>query len=403
MTTDAAAAGGFPDAFLDGLRQVADPPADETVALHFARLGSAPAGAMVRSLARHQALPDEERTPAVDAFLASPVTRPGWFDEGRWAEGQRLFEEWGLHIFTALYFGSLPSAYAAARGVQVLHLTARLVTDARRRLNETAQFHLDVMTPGAPTLGSRTVDAARHVRLMHAAVRWLIRNDPDVVRTVDDAPPSGPSGIPWIDAEGPRWSSAWGQPINQEDLLGTLLTFTEVVFEVFSRTGVDISEGDAAAYLHTWSVIGTLLGIREDLLPLRRPAATMLLRRIRERHDATSRAGREMTAALLGLATESLPPGVRGVPATVLRHFVGDPVGDLLGVPKSDWTHALLGPLRDLTAVANLPKHELSPWRHLSERLGRHLLQAMVDSDRFGRPAYSIPTHLADAWDVRQR
>ena len=34
-----------------------------------------------------------------------------------------------------------------------------------------------------------------------------------------------------------------GHPINQEDLLETLLTFTEIVFEVFDRTGVVYTRG----------------------------------------------------------------------------------------------------------------------------------------------------------------
>ena len=50
--------------------------------------------------------------------------------------------------------------------------------------------------------------APHGVRLFHAAVRHMLRNDP----TYDRA--------------------ALGEPINQEDLLGTLLAFTVVVIDV---------------------------------------------------------------------------------------------------------------------------------------------------------------------------
>lgn len=399
--TGAGPAGRWSDERLDALRTQTDPLADAAVAEHFARMQGAPAGHVVQALARHGRLPEGERTPAVVAFLDAPVTLPTWYDERQEVAAQEFFAEWGLHVFAALYFGSLPSAYAAARGVQVLHLTARLQTDARRRLNETAQFHLDVLAPGAPVHRSRAVASIRHVRLMHAAVRWLIRHDPDIVRTDDDAPVSGPAGIPGVEDPGLRWSQSWGEPVNQEDLLGTLLTFTEVVFEVFAKTGVPFSDSEAAAYLHGWSVIGEHLGIRSDLLPLDRADATVLLGRIRERHDAPSLAGREMTAALLDMAEASMPHLLRGAPPTVLRHFVGDQVGNILGVPPSDWTHRALEPLAHLTRLAGEPKHDLAPWRHVAERLGRHLLQAMVASNRFGRPAYALPTHLAGRWDVR--
>src|SRR5581483_558278 len=112
-------------------------------------------------------------------------------------------------------------------------------------LNETAQFMLDVMRPGGVQPGQPGWDAARRVRLMHAAVRWMILNRP---------------GIDWD-------TSAYGVPINQEDLLLTLLTFTEVMFEVFDRTGIDYSEREADDYLHLWSYVGHVLGIRPDLLP----------------------------------------------------------------------------------------------------------------------------------------
>ena len=77
------------------------------------------------------------------------------------AAGQEWFARWGSHVFTALYAAALPSAYARWRGVQVLGLTARLETDTKRRLNETAQFHLDVMETGGLEFGgaaTRTCD-----------------------------------------------------------------------------------------------------------------------------------------------------------------------------------------------------------------------------------------------------
>jgi hypothetical protein len=132
----------------------------------------------------------------------------------------------------------------------VLGLTARLETDAKRRLNETAQFHLDVMEPGGLEYGAHGFSDVRHVRLMHAAVRWLIEHDPRA-----------------------EWDPAWGTPINQEDLLETLLTFTEIVFEVFDRTGIIYTEDEANHYLHAWSVIGFHLGGRRP--PAAHPRANV--------------------------------------------------------------------------------------------------------------------------------
>jgi hypothetical protein len=60
-------------------------------------------------------------------------------------------------VSTALYAAALPSAHASWRHVQVLGLTAGLETDTKRRLNETAQFYLDVMERGGLEFGAPLV------------------------------------------------------------------------------------------------------------------------------------------------------------------------------------------------------------------------------------------------------
>ena len=79
----------------------------------------------------------------------------------------------------------------------MLWLTARLEHDPERRLNETAQFLMDVTAPGSFGPGGDAVDRILHVRLMHAAVRWLIDHEPGVDRPADADPgarPAGPRG-----------------------------------------------------------------------------------------------------------------------------------------------------------------------------------------------------------------
>ena len=95
----------------------------------------------------------------------------------------------------SLACASLPACYAARRGVQLLSLTARLQSDPVRRIGETAQLTLDGMAPGGLVPGGRGVRDAQKVRLMHAAVRHLVR-DSDV------------------------YDPEWGVPINQEDSRG---------------------------------------------------------------------------------------------------------------------------------------------------------------------------------------
>jgi hypothetical protein len=361
------------DAFLDSLRGHGDPAADSLVSDLFTGTGDATSAFRALVVQHH-----EVTDPRFAAFLDETAEVPDWVKPELVSAGQECFARWGSHVFTALYAAALPSAYACRRGVQVLGLTARLETDAKRRLNETAQFHLDVMEPGGLDTGAHGYSDVRHVRLMHAAVRWLIENDPRV-----------------------NWDPSWGTPINQEDLLETLLTFTEIVFEVFDRTGVAYTDDDANAYLHAWSLIGFYLGVRPDLLPLTRAQTSVLMPIVRRRQFGPSASGCELMAALLEQGTRLAPPGLRGLPAATIRYYVGDETADLLSVPPGDWTRLMFHPLADVSRKLSLERLHHRFLSALSERIGFGMLALAVRAERYGgRPAFQVPTSLAARWDL---
>jgi hypothetical protein len=361
------------DDFLDGLRGYGDPEADVVVSKMFAGTGDATSAFRALVVQHHEA-----SEPALAQFLEEKIDVPEWVDPDLVAAAQECFARWGSHVFTALYAAALPSAYACWRGVQILGLTARLETDAKRRLNETAQFHLDVMNAGGLEPGTHGYSDVRHVRLMHAAVRWLIENDSRVT-----------------------WDATWGTPINQEDLLETLLTFTEIVFEVFDRTGVAYSQQDADAYLHAWSLIGFYLGVRPDLLPLTRAQTSVLMPIVRRRQFRSSASGRELMAALLEQGSHLAPPGLRGLPASTVRYYVGDETADLLGVPPADWTKVIFRPLANLSRQVSLERLRRQLLTTLSERIGFGMLSLAVRAERYGdRSAFQVPTSLAARWNL---
>jgi hypothetical protein len=103
-------------------------------------------------------------------------------DEMRVRHAQSLFEEHGLPVVTALFHAALPEAYLGRRGVQVLDITGELVSNWTRRIRETGQFLINVLSPTSDTADAATslspgqpaAIAVRRVRLTHAAVRWLL-------------------------------------------------------------------------------------------------------------------------------------------------------------------------------------------------------------------------------------
>jgi hypothetical protein len=374
------------DGFLDRMRHEADPDADEVVEAYFTESERPGAHHFFRQLVLHPDLPPEEASPAVSDYLAARPPLPRWADPARMAQGEEFFGRWGLYVPLVLICKSLPECYAAAKGVQVLHLTARLATEPRRRVVETAQMVLDVMSPGGMQPGAPGYQTVRRVRLMHAGVRYLIRNDPRIAR---DANGDGDGG--------PRWAGDWGVPINQEDLAGTLTTFSWTVLTGLQSLGAVIGGAEADAYLHAWNVVGAMLGIREELLPQDATDAEALSERVRARQWGPTPEGVEMARALVDMLDESRPARVLpGFSGTFIRHFVGDECADMLGVPPPARARRLVRAMSSVATATGLAGRRSWVLRQGAGVVSRALLRSYAAFDRGGsRPSFEIPTHLA--------
>ncbi|BBZ46137.1 hypothetical protein MPRM_34180 [Mycobacterium parmense] len=371
------------------MRGLGDPLADAPVAAVLEGGGVDAVNALMRTLVRVDQPVPEELPAEIRAYLVETLPLPEWADPALIARGQRLFETWGVQVAACLFCASLPSSYAAAKGVKVLYLTARLDTDARRRVMETGQFLIDSLNAGGLDENGKGRRTIQRVRLMHAAVRHLIK------ARNEQAP-----GM---------WHADWGTPINQEDLAGTLLAFSYVFADPMRRLGVRVGARDMRAYLHLWNVIGHLLGVRDELLVRDVPDAAALVDAIRRRQFSASPEGRELTRALLELLDELTPlRRLDGTIPALIRHLIGDETAEQLGVPEStlaerpgplaraaDWllVHALGRVERDL-----LRYHLMS---RMAPTIGRDLLGALFTMERGGeRAPFDIPDNLARNWDL---
>jgi hypothetical protein len=264
------------------------------------------------------------------------IEYPDWVDADKLLKGQKFFKKHAMEIAAALFSASLPKAYTAAKGARVLVATAELVSDVDRRIAETARLLLDVMLPDAKGLkpGSRGYKTVLAVRGFHAAIRTMLR---------DQEP----------------WHSEWKEePINQEDLLGTLTTFTVVVIETLEKMDIKVSRKDRDAYLHTWLVVGFLLGINYDLLrsqpfnPELEPLTYFEMQLVRDsifrRQAGPSASGQILTRALLNAEENALPRPLRPLPPAAMRRFIGDDAADLLEIPPAGPGRVLLGALGPL-------------------------------------------------------
>lgn len=372
------------DARFDALAHQGDPLADEVVAEHARLVGLEHPAHLVANIGRHLVLPAEKRSAPLHDYLEARPPLPDWVNPKRMASSVDFFTQHGLTIGTSLFCASLPEAYAAARGARVLTLTARMTSDPVRRVYETAQLVFDSMSPGGlEPVGGKGYADIRRVRLMHAAVRYLILNDPDVPKT--DAP-----------APFPSWCPATGVPINQEDLLGTLMTFTQTVFESLDRIGAVYEPNEAESYLHAWCVTGHLLGIAPDLLPLDLDDAREITASIRRRQTAPSEDGRVLGQALVGAMRDSMPFRVlRPLPAAIIHWNVGDEVARINGISGGSHLAGFLQGTRRIMKGVGLAAQHDKMLRVASRHLGHAVLGSFVKAGRTGsRPPFAVPIHL---------
>lgn len=243
---------------------------------------------------------------------------PPWVD---W----RALDKGGEVLLRSGYFGglvlgllSLPYGYASPGGNKPLAFSGRLTQQAPRRLTETGRFVQAVAMPGGVHRHADGFAITIKVRLMHAQVRRLL----------------------W---DSGRWDeSAWGEPINQHDMVATTMLFSVTVLDGLRKLGFRITKREADAYVQLWKYVGYLIGVELELLPTTEDEALSLGNLILATQAAPDEDSRALTQALISVGkTAAKTPAERRmaermapVTRTISRALMGDALADGLGVPK---------------------------------------------------------------------
>jgi uncharacterized protein (DUF2236 family) len=363
------------DEMLDAMRLVGDPPADAAIHAIFAGGQETAAQAFMT----HQitnAAPAPSSLPRVLQDFLKETAAETLPDPSHLETAQNLFVDHGPEILITLGCYALPDAYAARNGVKVLHRTAYLANRPNRRLFRTMQMVVDVMEPGGLGPRGQGIRTVQKVRLMHAAVRHHLRHDRA------------------------EWDHlSFGVPINQEDLAGTLLTFSFLAIDGLRKLGANISIEAADAYFDAWSAVGRVLGVLPEMLPHNLEEAAELKELISRRQFAPSDEGREMTRALIVMLEKNSPPLLEGIPTGLMRLFIQKDVADYLGIPDSELEKCLA------RIVVNFAKFidrdlEASHWQAM---IFRHHILSIVEGvikveGGNQRDFYRLPTDLHKKW-----
>ncbi|WP_341770175.1 oxygenase MpaB family protein [Actinomadura darangshiensis] len=241
---------------LDGFRSFArtgDPRADDVAAMIARMPGQS--GRRLFERALHQGITAiDDPPPELAALFAEVETVPYWVDPDLLDRGARAVGRTGLlGLAMVMPCASLYGGYLASRANKTLVRTGDLDGMAPRRLAETASWWVDVTTPGALGRFEDGFKNTLRVRVMHAQVRAAMHARDD-------------------------WDhDAWDAPINQIQLTGTLLLFSQVMLLGSRALGLRFSRADTGAVLHLWRYVGHLMGVRTELLPATEVDAWRLL------------------------------------------------------------------------------------------------------------------------------
>lgn len=361
------------DELLDGMRERGDPPADDVLrAIHDAE-GLEAVNAVLSTMVRNAGTPPRTLPPVVRCYLAEQRSPPTAEERPLIDEAEAFFATHGVTVLMLLGFSSLPQTYASKNGSHVLVFTQRLTRDTQRRVMETFQFILDALSPGGLSPGGKGIRDAQKIRLMHAAIRRYVAAQPD-------------------------YDAAWGLPVNQEDLAGTMLAFSTVILDGFRTLGIPLTARQELAFFTAWKVLGRNLGVSPELMPTDPDDGRALFERIRERQWGASDSGHQLVSAIVAFYDRFMPGLLATMPATQIRHFAGDRCADALGLPPPDWTGVVL-------AAVNLLDREFHLVEDRSEALsalGRHVtlgvLRGMEGALRGDRPLFQIPLPLRGRW-----
>jgi hypothetical protein len=358
------------------MRQVGDPSADVLIDELARTEQIRGVSRILRHLVDNDQLVPVDLPPSLVGWLESTGRVPAWADQDRLERGCTVVVEHGPQVCVSLATASLVYCYAGYPGVKVLTFSRRLDHDAVRRVGETAQFVLAVMAPGSLQPGGRGIRKIQKIRLLHAAIRHLI-------------------------AASGHWSTETdGLPICQEDLAGTLMSFSCIVIDALRKLGVRVGEQEAEDYHYRWRVVGEMLGIDPANIPIDLAGARELTNQIAERSHRRSPEGIEMTRALFELHANSLPAGFAGAAPALTRFLLGEEICALVDLPRTRWDSGL-GWQAGVGRALDRVQSARGPLGSLTKMVGAGMLNQRVIEMAGGRSAsfsIPVPSELQRRW-----
>lgn len=368
-------------AYLDSMRHQGDPLADGCLAALRQEQAIEHSSTLFKWLADNQDTLPADAPPAFRDFLAATHQLPAHADKERLKRGEEIFMTHAFPIALVLLAKSLPAGYAAPNLTKILCLSGDLEQHPYKRTLGVLQMLVNVASVGGFEANGGAMITAQKLRLLHAGVRQIVRR------------------------RLPDYEATYGVPVNQEDMLATLMGFSYLVIEGLRQLPASLSTREEDDLFYLWQLFAYLMGIHPEAIPRDIADAAAFYTAYAERHYVAAQdnpEGVKLAAADLRMMQQMLPRTLRCLGFSVIpRIYTVDLLGHAgcarVGI-KAVFGHTLLKRL-----LRCLPVFWMRGWqagddvnRPLHETLSRLVFQGMINRQYGGEVTFLIPRRLAD-------
>ncbi len=310
--------------------------------------------------------------PELERFFVRAEEVPAWLDFDELELGALAYQRFGIVGMIILSAWSLINGYHSSAAVKPLAFTGQLRHNTQRRLAETARFVSEVTQVDGLQRGRPGREISLRVALIHAHVRSACLGSTE-------------------------WQTAdWGVPINQADMLGTLLEFSLLMMDGVQRLGFLVTPEERKAILAMWRYCGHLSGVDPWLLqPLGSEAETRrlaeLIRMVQPGPDEDSRILTEQLLKVPEQNAKGAGPRFLGIAVSrfhngLARALNGPEIADNLGIPNDFWQYSEY-PVRALVTPLERARRMIPGASRLVARASNQVIRKDLERILRGRSA----------------
>lgn len=368
------------DPFLDHMRRQGDTLADTCVAQLHAEHGITAVNALFKTMRVNSAPLPADTLPVLRSFFDQSAALPEPLDRARIRHGEDTFMQHAFPAALVLLAKSLPTGYAAPNLSLVLNLSGDLIRQPYKRVLGVLQMVVDVSSRGGFEPGGDAVVTTQKLRLLHAGVRHIVRNNL------------------------PQYESQYEVPVNQEDMLGTIMGFSYLVIVGLRQLELGLSHDDEEDFFYLWCLCARMMGIHPEYIPESVADAQAFYDAFMRRHyvpAAVNPDGVALAAADLRMLQHLIPRllywlGLRVAPRIYMQELIGREGCARIGIRPVMGHVVLKWLLQYVPALWQRPLEAATAGTHHAEAFSRMIFQGMIHRAYNGDVTFIVPDTLTD-------